>query len=210
MPYFHFKIKRKNRKLKLLLMINSDLILQNEEILLRPTIKSDFELFATLAKDKTMWVYFTHDLSDKKDFETWFNEAMKGKETKTRLPFTVILKENNKVVGATSFGNISMRDKRIEIGWTWFGPQFWGKGLNTRAKYLMLKYCFEVLEFARVEFKTDVLNMPARNALLRMNITEEGVLRSHTLMTNDRRRDTIYYSVLKTEWQKLKLNNNWE
>jgi len=191
-------------------MINFDITLQNENILLRPTIKSDLEIFANLANDITMWVYFTHDLSDKKDCETWFNDAILGKETRTRLPFTVIQKENNKIVGATSFGNISMRDKRIEIGWTWFGPQFWGKGLNTQAKYLMLKYCLEVLELERVEFKTDVLNMPARNALLRMNITEEGVLRSHTLMTNGRRRDTIYYSVLKNEWQELKLRNNWE
>jgi RimJ/RimL family protein N-acetyltransferase len=191
-------------------MINFDITLQNENILLRPTIKSDLEIFANLANDKTMWVYFTHDLTDKKDCEAWFNDAMLGKETGTRLPFTVIQKENNKIVGATSLGNISMRDKRIEIGWTWFGPQYWGKGLNTRAKYLMLKYCFEELEMERVEFKTDVLNMPARNALLRMNFTEEGVLRSHTLMTNGRRRDTIYYSVLKNEWQKIKLKNNWE
>lgn len=191
-------------------MINTGVTLQNENILLRPTVESDFELLATLAKDKSMWVYFTHDLSDKNDFETWFNDALKGKEAKTRLPFTVILKENNMVAGATSFGNFSVRDKRIEIGWTWFGPQFWGKGINTQAKYLMLKYCFEVLELERVELKTDVLNVPARNALLRMNITEEGVLRSHTLMTKGRRRDTIYYSVLKNEWQELKLKNNRE
>ncbi len=47
-----------------------------------------------------------------------------------------------------------MRDKRVEIGWTWFGPEFWGKGLNIQVKSLMLKYCFEVLDFERVEFKT--------------------------------------------------------
>lgn len=191
-------------------MIDFELTLQNEEILLRPTIEPDFELFNTLTKDKIMWVYFTHDLSDEKDFKTWFNEALVGKEAKTRLPFTVIQKENKSVVGATSFGNISIRDKRAEIGWTWFAPEFWGKGLNAQVKYLMLKYCFEVLDFERVEFKTDVLNMPARNALLRLNITEEGVLRSHTLMTKGRRRDTIYYSVLKSEWPGIKMKNNWK
>ncbi len=191
-------------------MINFETNLQNEEILLRPTIESDFEQFATLAHDKSMWVYFTHDLSDKIEFETWFSDALNGKETKTRLPFTIVQQDNNKVLGSTSFGNISMRDKRIEIGWTWFGPEFWGKGFNNQAKYLMLRYCFEVLEFERVEFKTDVLNMPARNAMLRMNFTEEGILRSHTLMTKGRRRDTIFYSVLKSEWQELKIKNNWK
>jgi RimJ/RimL family protein N-acetyltransferase len=40
--------------------------------------------------------------------------------------------------------------------------------------------------------------------LLKIGITEEGILRSHTLMTNGRRRDTIYYSVLQNEWEELK------
>jgi RimJ/RimL family protein N-acetyltransferase len=190
-------------------MINYKISLQNKDILLRPTLKSDFEIFAKLGKEKSMWVYFTHDLSDKKELEIWFNEALNEKDAKTRIPFTIVQKANNKVIGATSFGNISMRDKRIEIGWTWFGPEFWGKALNNQAKYLMLKYCFEELGFERAEFKTDVLNTHARNALLRMNIAEEGILRSHTLMTKGRRRDTIYYSVLKSEWEELKIKNSW-
>jgi RimJ/RimL family protein N-acetyltransferase len=71
-------------------------------------------------------------------------------------------------------------------------------------KYLMLGYCFETLGFERVEFKTDVLNLPARKALARIGATEEGILRSHTLMINNRRRDTIYFSILKPEWERLK------
>ncbi len=191
-------------------MINFEITLQNERILLRPTLKSDLGLFEKLTRSKGMWLYFTHDLSENAELKLWFSEAMKGKEMKMRLPFTLVEKTNNKVIGATSFGNISMRDKRIEIGWTWIGPEFWGQGMNQQAKYLLLKYCFEELGFERVEFKTDVLNTYARNALLRMNITEEGILRSHTLMTNGRRRDTIYYSVLKSEWDEMKIKNNWE
>jgi len=52
-----------------------------------------------------------------------------------------------------------------------------------------------------VEFKTDVLNQRARRALAAVGAVEEGVLRSHTLMHDGRRRDTIYYSVLSHEWQ---------
>ncbi len=73
----------------------------------------------------------------------------------------------------------------------------------------MIKYCFEELEFERVELKTDVLNLPARKAMIRLGLKEEGILRSHTLMTHNRRRDTIYYSVLKSEWAELKAKNNW-
>ncbi len=190
-------------------MVDFELILQTDKVLLRPLVMEDFELLADQANDQSMWTYFTSDLSDKEVLRDWIADAILQKENKTRLPFAIIDKANQKIVGSTSFGNISCRDKRIEIGWTWLGKEYHGKGINNQVKYLMIGYCFEVLDFERVEFKTDVLNIPARKALGRIGMTEEGVLRSHTLMTHDRRRDTIYYSVLKSEWTALKIKNNW-
>ena len=189
-------------------MIDFDLKLQTGNILLRPTIVEDIEGFTGLTTDKTMWIYFTNDLSDKTELENWVNDALIQKDNKTRLPFTIIDKKANELIGSTSFGNISYRDKRIEIGWTWLSKNYWGKGVNDEVKYLMFRYCFDNLDFLRVECKTDVLNIPARKALTRMNMTEEGILRSHTLMTNNRRRDTIYYSILKSEWTEIKIKNN--
>jgi len=190
-------------------MIDFDLKLQTGNILLRPTIVEDIAGFAGLTTDKTMWIYFTNDLSDKTELENWVNDALIQKDNKTRLPFTIIDKKTNNLIGSTSFWNISYRDKRIEIGWTWLGKNFWGKGINDEVKYLMFRYCFDNLHFLRVECKTDVLNIPARKALTRMNMTEEGILRSHTLMTNNRRRDTIYYSILKSEWPEIQTKDNW-
>lgn len=129
---------------------------------------------------------------------------------KVRLVLTVIDKEKDRLIGSTSLGNISERDKRIEIGWTWISKNYQGKGINSQPKYLLLKYCFEELNYERVEFKTDVLNIPARKALLRIGAIEEGILRSHTIMTNNRRRDTIFYSILKSEWNDVKRKNNWQ
>jgi len=190
-------------------MVNFERILQTDEVLLRPLLMENFEQLADLTNDQSMWTYFTSDLSDKAVLRDWIADAILQKENKTRLPFAVIDKASRKIVGSTSFGNISYRDKRIEIGWTWLGKEYQGKGINNQVKYLMISYCFEVLDFERVEFKTDVLNIPARKALSRIGMTEEGVLRSHTLMTHDRRRDTIFYSVLKSEWNALKIKNNW-
>ncbi|WP_262507686.1 GNAT family N-acetyltransferase [Zunongwangia profunda] len=103
-------------------------------------------------------------------------------------------------MGSTSFGNYSEKDQRIEIGWTWLGKDFQGNGYNFQAKVLLLNYCFKTLALERVEAKTDVLNRAARNSLLKSGFVEEGILRSHTLLTNNRRRDTIYYSILKAEY----------
>ena len=190
-------------------MLDFELILQNSRILLRPLIREDIEGFEELTTDKPMWIYFTNDLSDRIFLHEWVDEALAQKEKKLRLPFTIIDIKSGGFVGSTSFGNISYRDKRIEIGWTWLSKNYWGTGINDEVKFMMIQYCFESLEFERVEFKTDVLNLHARKALARINMTEEGILRSHTLMTNNRRRDTIYYSVLKPEWPEIKTKNNW-
>ncbi len=190
-------------------MTDFDLILENDTVLLRPVIPEDIEEFAGLTSDKSMWKYFTNDLSDRTELEIWVNFSLIEKKMITRIPFTIVYKSTGKIAGATSFGNISERDKRVEIGWTWLGKEYQGKGINEQVKYLMLKHCFEKWELERVEFKTDVLNIRARKALLKMNITEEGILRSHTIMTNGRRRDTIYYSVLRDEWETVKESNNW-
>lgn len=190
-------------------MIDFDIKLQTDDILLRPLQAEDMENFAKLTADKQMWVYFTNDLSDRAELEKWVNDALLQKENHTRLPFSIVYKKTGNIIGSTSFGNISYRDKRIEIGWTWLSKDYQGKGINEKIKYLMLHYCFEHQDFLRVECKTDVLNIPARKALIRISMTEEGILRSHTLMTHNRRRDTIYYSILKSEWPEIKIKNNW-
>ena len=178
-------------------MVDRNLILENEKVLLRPMTRQDFPLLQTLSSDPSMWIYFTHDLSIPEEFELWAAPHFAGE----RLQFAVFDKEKRTLAGATAFGSFSPRDQRLEIGWTWLGKDFQGTGINQQMKKLMLDYCFSELKLKRVEIKTDVLNLPARKALLKFGAVEEGVLRSHTLMTNGRRRDTIYYSVLEGEWK---------
>jgi RimJ/RimL family protein N-acetyltransferase len=178
------------------MMLDRNLILENERVLLRPLSRQDFPLLQGLTDDSQQWTYFTHDLSIADQFEQW----AEGHFREERLQFVILEKSSGKLSGSTAFGNFSPRDLRIEIGWTWLGKDFQGTGINLSMKKLMLDYCFQELKLKRVEIKTDVLNLPARKALLKLGAVEEGVLRSHTLMTHGRRRDTIYYSFLESEW----------
>jgi len=93
-----------------------------------------------------------------------------------------------------------MFDKRIEIGWSWLAKKYQGTGINFHAKFSLLSYAFEVLDFERVEIKTDNLNERAKQALRKIGAKEEGVLRSHMQMPLNRRRDSVYFSILKNEW----------
>ncbi|MGD9558342.1 MAG: GNAT family N-acetyltransferase [Mangrovibacterium sp.] len=190
-------------------MIDFNKTFESKQIRLRPLSLDDKNEFMKITKDKDLWIYFTSDLSDSTILNSWVEDGLGSMKNKTRLAFTIIDKKNDAVVGSTSLGNISLRDKRIEIGWTWIRKDYHGRGINRQAKYMLLKYCFEDLNFERVEFKTDKLNQPARKSLTGIGAKEEGILRSHTLMTNNRRRDTIYYSILKEEWEQVKIKNNW-
>lgn len=190
-------------------MIDFTKTFETDQVYLRPMKLEDRAGFAKITTDKGLWLYFTSDLSDKDVRSKWVETGVQDLKNKKRLALSIIDKTTQGLIGSTSLGNISERDRRIEIGWTWLGKAFQGKGINDQAKYLLLQYCFEALSFERVEFKTDVLNLPARNALTRIGAVEEGILRSHTLMTHNRRRDTLYYSILRPEWKAVKAKNKW-
>jgi len=185
-------------------MLHPQLTLQNSRVLLRAIKQEDFPSLLPLVSDSAMWRYFTYDLSVPEEFSEWVKPALAGE----RLQFIVWDKKIDEPVGSTAFGNYSARDERIEIGWTWLAKKAQGTGINQMMKLLMYQHCFEELKLKRVEIKTDVLNLPARKALLKSGAIEEGVLRSHTLLTNNRRRDTIYYSILNHEWQEVKKKNH--
>lgn len=187
-------------------MLNFNKTIESERVILRPIKKEDFEEMKNLTTDPNMWYYFTSDLSVETELKNWVAQALKELENKQSLPFSILDLENNKIIGSTRISNISSRDKRVEIGWTWIAKAFQGTGINGHVKKLLFKFLFKETETVRIEFKTDVLNIPARKGLQKAGLTEEGVLRSHTLMTNNRRRDTIFYSILKEEW--LKENKN--
>ncbi|HSB91648.1 MAG TPA: GNAT family protein [Flavitalea sp.] len=174
--------------------------LETPRATLRIMQPGDIPAFRQLAIYPETFKYFTRDLSVPDDFDLWIEEAFQARSSGTRVPFTVFDTGTGEVCGSTSLGNISFYDKRAEIGWSWLAPQFQGTGINRQAKFALLSYAFDVLKFERVEVKTDVLNGRARAALKKIGMVEEGILRSHTLMHSNRRRDTIYYSILRSEW----------
>jgi RimJ/RimL family protein N-acetyltransferase len=185
-------------------IIPRDLTLQTNIVLLRPMESSDFSEFSRLAQDEDAFRYFSLNLADPRQLQQWMNAAFKEREADTRRPFTIIEKSSGKIAGSMSMGNISIHDLRLEIGWSWLGKDFRSTGINFHSKYSMLRHSFDNLLFERVEFKTDVLNARARKGLEKIGGKEEGILRSHMTMWNNRRRDSVYYSVIRSEWPQLK------
>jgi RimJ/RimL family protein N-acetyltransferase len=178
--------------------------LDTTRVLIRPMKPEDLEAFLALSRSADTWKYFYKDLENEEEMRQWVADALREKEERKRMPFTIIDKDTREICGSTSYGNISFFDRRLEIGWSWLGPEYIGMGVNKPVKFALLSYAFEVMKMERVEAKTDVLSERAKAALLKVGMIPEGVLRNHTQMHSGRRRDTIYFSILKSEWPERK------
>jgi RimJ/RimL family protein N-acetyltransferase len=120
------------------------------------------------------------------------------------LPFTIIDPKSGAIVGSTRYMNITPEHRRLEIGSTFVGRQWQRTAVNTAAKLLLLTHAFERLECIRVELKTDARNATSRAAIRRLGATEEGALRGHVICADGFRRDTVYFSILESEWPQIK------
>lgn len=151
-----------------------------------------------------LWRWTRARATDRMAMESYVNEAFGEAAAGIALPFVTIDKLTGRVIGSTRFGNIDCENRRAEIGWTWITPEFQRTYVNSEAKYLMLSHAFDVWDCVRVELKTDALNEKSRAAMLRIGAKEEGTLRQHMLTQGERFRDSVYYSVLDSEWPEVR------
>lgn len=181
-------------------------ILEGKFVRLEPLRLEHLDSLTEIGLDESLWLWTAAIVKNKEDMRRYIETALDEFERKISLPFITIEKSSGKIVGSTRFGNIDVQSRRAEIGWTWINPQWQRTQINTEAKLLMLSHAFETWKCIRVELKTDVLNDKSRNAIERLGAQEEGILRRHIITEAGRIRDTIYYSILDTEWQSVKNN----
>lgn len=134
----------------------------------------------------------------------YIGSALVAQAAGTAMPFATVERASGRVVGSTRFMNIDVANRRVEIGATWIAKPWQRSAINTEAKYLMLRHAFETLKCIRVELKTDALNQRSRQAILRIGAREEGVLRQHMVTWSGRLRDSVYFSILDSEWAGVK------
>ncbi len=158
------------------------------------------------ASDESLWLWTVNVVKHREDMLRYVETALGEAARKVSVPFVTIDKATDKIVGSTRFGNIDARNRRAEIGWTWINPNWQRTRINTEAKLLMLRHAFETWNCVRVELKTDVLNEKSRAAILRLGAKEEGIFRRHQITDAGRFRDTVYFSIIDSEWEAVKTN----
>lgn len=178
--------------------------LESERALLRPlTIEDEAEL-QHIANDESLWIYGLSDLSKPGELKKYIQKAIADRDNDSCAVWVIIDKKTKRIAGCTRLADISWNDERGQIGWTWIGKDFQGSGLNKDMKFLILTYGFDKLGLNRIEFKADERNHQSRQALIGIGTTREGVLREHMKLHNGYIRNTVIYSILKSEWDTIK------
>ena len=185
----------------MLFNFETDIELENDRARIQPLTMAHLEALVPIATQHPDLVRYSPSLIHTPELlQKYISEAIEDRKKHFRYAFAIWDKLTSQYAGSTSFANISDKDSRLEIGYTWLGKDFHGTGLNARVKSLLLNYAFHELEFERVEFKTDERNATSRRALEKLGAKYEGCLRSHMLMTDGFRRNSVYYSILSNEW----------
>ena len=174
--------------------------LDGDRVRMEPMTEEHLDALVLAGGFDELWLLTAVNAEKREDMKTYVDVALADAANGTALPFVTVDKASARVIGSSRFGNIDRPNRKVEIGWTWITPAFQRTHVNSEAKLLMMTHAFEVWNCVRVELKTDVLNMKSRNAMLRIGATEEGVLRKNQLTQGGRYRDSIYFSVLDTEW----------
>ena len=138
------------------------------------------------------------------DMEAEIERRLALRETGSMQPFSIIDKASGKVVGQTTYMNIDAKNRRVEIGSTWYRKSVQRTPLNTECKLLLLTHAFEALDCIAVEFRTHVVNEASRRAIERLGAKFDGILRAHMIMANGTIRDTAVYSITAPEWPTVK------
>ena len=179
-------------------------VLEGTHVRLEPLTQAHHAALCDIAFDPELWRWTSVGLATPGDVADYIDKALAAQIAGRELPFVTVDRASAKVVGSTRFLNIDPANRRLEIGYTWIARPWQRTTINTEAKYQMLRHAFETFSCIRVELKTDALNEESRQAIRRLGAKEEGILRRHIIAQSGRVRDTVYYSILDSEWPQVK------
>ena len=179
--------------------------LVGKHVRLEPMTEEHIPALAEIGAGQSFWDFMLYgNINTVDDMRNWVLDILARAAGGTDLPFVAVHLESGRVAGATRYLNIVPHDRGLEIGGTWYGPEFQRTVVNTECKYLLLRHAFETLGCIRVQLKTDLRNERSQKAIERIGAVKEGVLRNHMILPDGRYLHSVFYSILDTEWPEVK------
>jgi RimJ/RimL family protein N-acetyltransferase len=182
----------------------SPVIREGQHVRLEPLSAAHEESLIAAAGDGELWNSTVTVVPSRATMAAYIASALEAQAQGQELPFVIIRRSSEQIVGTTRFYFIDRENRHVEIGYTWVAASAQRTGVNTEAKLLLLTHAFERWRCIRVAFVTDVLNQQSRTALLRLGAKQEGILRNHMVMPGGRYRDSVCFSIIEAEWPEVK------
>jgi RimJ/RimL family protein N-acetyltransferase len=172
---------------------------------LEPLREAHLPDLAAVGLDERIWRYMRYgNVQTEAQLLDWVRMLLKLQEVGSDLPFAVIWLPTGRAVGCTRYLHIDQEHRAVEIGGTWYGLAYQGTLVNPSCKYLLLKHAFESLDCIRVQLKTDRRNERSQRAIEHLGAVKEGILRNHMILEDGTFRDSVFYSILPSEWPPIK------
>jgi N-acetyltransferase len=180
---------------------SKEYILENDVVLLRPLVESDYENLLHFAMNEPeLWKFSLVPASGADGMKNYIAAAIEARAKGVEYAFIVFDKRTQQYAGSTRFYDIQLHNKSMQLGYTWYAGAFQGTGLNKNCKLLLLQFAFDEIGLERVEFRADNNNERSKAAMKSIGCVEEGVLRNHLTTYTGARRTSIILSILKSEW----------
>ncbi len=178
--------------------------LSGTSVRLEPMALEHAAALSRVGLEPELWRWIPSPVTTAEEMHRYVTTALDEQQRGVCLPFVIVDQASGQIIGSTRYGNIEVAHRRLEIGWTWLTPAFQRSRANTEAKLLLLTHAFETLGMNRVELKTDALNAKSRAAIGRIGATQEAIFRRHMITASGRVRDTVYFSIIDSEWPAIK------
>jgi RimJ/RimL family protein N-acetyltransferase len=167
---------------------------------LSPLSPDDHDGLVDATRDGQLWNLHYTRVPPPETMSEEIDWRLAQQQAGTMLPFTTRRLDVDRVIGMTTFCNIDAANRRVEIGYTWNAASAQRTGTNTESKLLLLEYAFDRLDCVAVEFRTHWFNRQSQAAIERIGAKRDGVLRNHVIMPDGTLRDTVVYSIIRSEW----------
>jgi len=179
-------------------------ILTGAHATLEPMSQDHVQGLARAAADGELHDLWFTSVAEPAKMQDYVKAALAMRDEQGAMPFVARLAAGGDIVGTTRFFNVDAKNRRLEIGHTWYAKRVQRTGFNTECKLLLLTHAFEALSCIAVEFRTHWFNFPSRAAIARLDAKQDGVLRNHQVLADGSKRDTVVFSIIDNEWPAVK------
>jgi RimJ/RimL family protein N-acetyltransferase len=176
---------------------------------LEPLAPSQRDGLVDAVKDGELWKLWYTAIPSPDTMDGEIARRLALQTSGTMLPFTV-RDAAGAIAGMTTYMNVDAANRRVEIGSTWYAQRVQRTGVNTQCKLLLLTHAFEMLDCIAVEFRTHFFNHQSRRGIERLGAKQDGILRNHQIAPNGTLRDTVVYSIIRSDWATVKAHLTYQ